>query len=92
MNYYSTGCQAPGKTLGTQDLTTAETTKTVTIYHQHQGRRKRTESKQNEASLGPIDVDEENDTEDDIEDELVGWLLVGFYFTSHISSNGMTTQ
>ena len=42
----------------------------VTIYHQDQRRSQRTEVKQHEASLGPIGVDEENDTEDDTEDEL----------------------
>ena len=46
------------------------TTTMVTIYHQDQRRRKRTEVKQHEASLGPIGVDEENDTEDDTDDEL----------------------
>ena len=71
MNYYSTGCQAPAKTLGIQDLTT----KMVTIYHQDQRRSQRTDSnnKPHEASLqGPIGVDEENDKEDDTEDELEG--------------------
>ena len=42
----------------------------VTNYHQDQRRIQRTEGKQHEASLGPIGVDEENDTEDDTEDEL----------------------
>ena len=64
MNYYSTGCQAPAKTLGIQDSTT-----TVTTYHQDQRRSQITESK-HEASLGVIDVDDENGTEDDTEDEL----------------------
>ena len=65
MNYYSTGCQAPAKTLGIQDSTT-----TVTTYHQDQRRSQLTESKQHEASLGVIDIDEEDGTEDDTEDEL----------------------
>ena len=75
MNYYSTGCQAPAKTLGTEDLattgtTTMTTTTMVTNYHQDQRRSQRTEVQQREASLGPIGGDEENDTEDDTEDEL----------------------
>ena len=75
MNYYSTGCQAPAKTLGTEDLTTTgtttiTTTTMVTNYHQDQRRSQRTEVKQHEGSLGPIGVDEENDTGDDTEDEL----------------------
>ena len=37
MNYYSTGDQAPARTLGTHDLTTTTTTM-VTIYHQEQRR------------------------------------------------------
>ena len=56
MNYYSTGCQAPAKTLGTEDLTTTgtttiTTTTMVTNYHQDQVRSQRTEVKQHEASL-----------------------------------------
>ena len=73
MNYYSTGCQAPAKTLGTEDLTTTGTTTITTMVtnsHQDQRRSQRTEVKQHEASLGPIGVDEENDTGDDTEDEL----------------------
>ena len=75
MNYYSTGCQAPAKTLGTEDLattgtTTMTTTTMVTNYHQDQRRSQRTEVQQREASLGPISGDEENDTEDDTDDEL----------------------
>ena len=73
MNYYSTEDQAPARTLGTQDLTTTTTTTTTTMVtscHQDQRRSQRTEVKQRQTSLGPISVDEENDTEDDTEDEL----------------------
>ena len=47
-----------------------QTTTMVTSCHQDQRRSQRTEVKQRQTSLGPISVDEENDTEDDTDDEL----------------------